>query len=71
MNPASPCDTCEIAPCSYVVMTQCDRLKEWCDEKRGDIEAKKRNCDWNTDGWIGWDMTQSMELKRMQSYEIQ
>ena len=26
---------------------------------------------WNTDGWIGWDMTQSMELKRMQSYETQ
>jgi len=26
----SPCDNCEIAPCSYIVMLHCERLKEWC-----------------------------------------
>ena len=31
-EPISPCDNCEIAPCLYVVMIHCERLKEWCVE---------------------------------------
>ena len=31
-EPTSPCDSCEIAPCSYIVMLHCEQLKEWCGE---------------------------------------